>query len=724
MGDFGNYRLYRPSHSMERFCYSILNYFSSKTPAANALDVSASVNITAKFSADVSAATANVTAFNVDGSLSGLIAGSYSTSGNTTTFNPTSDFKPGETVTVTLTKGIQSTAGANLANPVTWQFTVTGGAGTANFTTGVNFGPGSDGTTSVALGDVDGDGDLDIVVANYNGQNVVYLNNGDCSWTGVNFGTGSDGTISVALGDVDGDGHLDMVAGNDGQQNVVYRNNGDGSAWTGVNFGTGSDATRSVALGDVDGDGDLDIVAGSNGGQNVVYKNNGDGSAWTGVNFGTGSDKTYSVALGDVDGDGDLDIVVGNSGGQNVVYRNNGDGSWTGVNFGTGSDLSFSVALGDVDGDGRLDIIEGNYMEQNRVYLNEPPPAPEMSVEGNGVEIADGDSSPSTSDHTDFGSADILIGTVVRTFTIYNTGSANLTLSGDPKVAIGGDHAADFTVTAQPASPVAASGNTTFQVTFDPSATGVRTASVSIANDDSDENPYNFSIQGTGTAAPEMSIEGNGVEIADGDDSPSLDDHTDFGSVDVSSGNVTRTFAIKNTGPGALNLTGDPKVVIGGDHAADFTVTAQPASPVAAGDNTTFQVTFDPSAAGLRLATISIANDDSDKNPYNFSIQGTGTAAPESEGDHDPPLLPQPPDETGDKEDKEDKEEIEGAEDKEEKKETEKIEETEDKDILATSPEAKATDTEGKETTVTAGVITVTREEKTLTVNFPVALEK
>lgn len=68
-------------------------------------------------------------------------------------------------------------------------------------------------------------------------------------------------------------------------------------------------------------------------------------------------------------------------------------------------------------------------------------------------------------------------------------------------------------------------------------------------------------------------------------------------------------------------------MVIGGTNAADFTVNVQPTSPVAATNGTTtFQVTFDPSASGTRTATISIANDDADENPYNFSIQGTGTA--------------------------------------------------------------------------------------------------
>ena len=85
-------------------------------------------------------------------------------------------------------------------------------------------------------------------------------------------------------------------------------------------------------------------------------------------------------------------------------------------------------------------------------------------------------------------------------FTIENSGAAALTLSGTPKVAVSGTHAADFTVTTQPTSPVAATtGSTTFQVTFDPSASGLRSATLSIANDDADENPFDFSIAGTGT---------------------------------------------------------------------------------------------------------------------------------------------------------------------------------------------------------------------------------
>jgi hypothetical protein len=124
---------------------------------------------------------------------------------------------------------------------------------------------------------------------------------------------------------------------------------------------------------------------------------------------------------------------------------------------------------------------------------------------------------------------------------------------------------------------------------------------------------------------PEINILGNGISIADGDTSPSLTDSTDFGSTKVNGGTIVKTFTVSNTGNGALSLNGSPVVSITGTNAANFMVTAVPATTIAAGGSTTFKITFDPSLVGLRTATVSIANTDGDENPYNFAIQGTGT---------------------------------------------------------------------------------------------------
>jgi hypothetical protein len=147
-------------------------------------------------------------------------------------------------------------------------------------------------------------------------------------------------------------------------------------------------------------------------------------------------------------------------------------------------------------------------------------------------------------------------------------------------------------------------------------------------------------------AVPDISVSGNGNEIVNGDATPSIADHTNFRNVNVSSGAMVRTFTIANTGIENLNLTGGPLVAIGGAAAGDFTVTTQPTTPVVPSATTTFDVTFDPSAAGVRSASNSIGSDDSDENPYTFAIQGYGSTpgggTPDPEPEPEPDPAPKP----------------------------------------------------------------------------------
>ena len=112
------------------------------------------------------------------------------------------------------------------------------------------------------------------------------------------------------------------------------------------------------------------------------------------------------------------------------------------------------------------------------------------------------------------------------------------------------------------------------------------------------------------------------LSIADGDTTPSTTDDTDFGDAFVSGEVVMHTFTIENTGSVQnLNVT---DVTISGADAGDFSHTFSGPVVIAPSNTSTFDVTFDPSAAGTRTATITITHDAPDNAPYNFDIQGVG----------------------------------------------------------------------------------------------------
>jgi hypothetical protein len=123
-----------------------------------------------------------------------------------------------------------------------------------------------------------------------------------------------------------------------------------------------------------------------------------------------------------------------------------------------------------------------------------------------------------------------------------------------------------------------------------------------------------------------MNVSGNNTPIADGDSSPAAEDGTNFGQSSIGGGAVERTFTVANAGTAPLNLSSSPIVAITGPAAGDFTVVAQPVTPVAPGGQTSFKIRFAPAAAGPRDALISIEND-SDETPYDFAVTGVGTSA-------------------------------------------------------------------------------------------------
>ncbi|WP_276974223.1 choice-of-anchor D domain-containing protein [Flavobacterium filum] len=250
-------------------------------------------------------------------------------------------------------------------------------------------------------------------------------------------------------------------------------------------------------------------------------------------------------------------------------------------------------------------------------------PGPEINIRGatGGTNnIISGNIIPNPLNNTLFGSVAIG-GSQDKDYRIENIGISLLTLSGTPRVEITGLNAGDFTVITQPSATLNAGANSVFVIRFSPLGGGIRTAEVSILNDDSDENPYTFTIQGNGLA-PIINVIGNGNQIINGSATTNLDNHTNFGNVnEAGSTNKIRNFFLVNLGGAVLDIN---NVTISGLHASDFTISTLPALNVNTNNSTTLSISFNPSALGLREAIVTIDNNVLGNNPFVFAISGVG----------------------------------------------------------------------------------------------------
>ena len=277
---------------------------------------------------------------------------------------------------------------ANSVLPFVVTFPSTRTIDATSFASGVGFttGPGPSG---LALGDLDGDGKLDLVVANGGGGNntISVLRNSSTSGsiTGssfapkIDFTTGGTYPIGVVIGDIDGDGKQDIiVVNNSGNSVSVFRNTstpGTVSLAARVDFPTGPGPAR-VACGDLDGDGKPDLavtcIDGGNAVGNIVSvlrntSSPGSASFAARVDLTTAGSDPQGIAITDVDGDGKSDLVVAIVHSNAIaIFRNVGNtGSITTGSFAPEADFAttlfpLDVVIGDIDGDGKPDVAVTN----------------------------------------------------------------------------------------------------------------------------------------------------------------------------------------------------------------------------------------------------------------------------------------------------------------------------------------------------------------------------
>ena len=437
---------------------------------------------------------------------------------------------------------------------------------------------------SVATGDFNGDGKLDLVVANSGSSNdiSVFLGNGDGTFqSAAAYGAGLV-PYAVVVGDFNGDGKLDIVVANTDSNNVsILLGNGDGTFQQALNYSVGT-APRSMAVGDFNADGKLDLVVGNSFSNDVsILLGNGDGTFQAALTYTTGFSPS-SVAVGDFNSNGKLDLAVVNFGTSNLsILLGNDDGTFQpAVNYSDGA-IPVSVVVGDFNGDGKLDLAVAN--------------------------IAAGNIGP--------GSVSVLLGNGDGTFQTaldYGVGSnPNSVAVGD----FNGDGKLDLVVantTSNSVSTLLGNGDGTFQTAVD---FGVGSIPYWAAvGDFNGDGRLDMAVANAASSTVSVLLQPGLVSGPSGILSPV---GLTFAIQAVGTASAAQSVLLSNYGTTTLSITG---ITASGDFSQSGTCD----SSLAAGASCTISVTFTPTASGPRSGTVSVT-DNAPGGTQTVSLSGTGT---------------------------------------------------------------------------------------------------
>ena len=581
------------------------------------------------------------------------------------------------------------------------------GNGDGTFQTAVAYDSGGQFPNGVLVTDLNKDGKPDLVVSNFSGgingfgELGVLLGNGDGTFQpAVIYNSAySYNLMSIAVADVDGDGNLDLLVANECADAAcasgavgVLLGNGDGTFQPGVSYPSGGYYTRSIAVADLNGNGKLDLVVAnmciassncSNNGTVSVLFGNGDGSFQAPINYPAGAYEPLSLSLGDFDGDGKTDIALvsqsvsgSNTAGVVSVLLGNGNGTFQpAVSYNPGASGSIALAVADVTKDGKPDLMVVNgagvgvllntstkattsklVSSKNPASFTQPvtftatvtpqgkgTPTGTVSffdgaanignsaLNGSGVATlttstlalgthsitasynGDANWAPSTSatlsqsvqgavvalssTSLNFGNQTVGIASAAQNVVVTNNGNIALTIKS---IQITGANKADFAQTNNCANPVAPNGTCSISVTFKPSATGIRNATVSIA-DNAANSPQTIALTGIG---------GHPVGVVSPTSVP-------FG--DQSEGTISGPQKI------SLSNTGDYQMTVASVTAsANFTVqTNQCTAPVAPGAHCDVYVVLSPAQLGALSGTLTFT-DSAANSPQTAQLTGIG----------------------------------------------------------------------------------------------------
>jgi hypothetical protein len=490
--------------------------------------------------------------------------------------------------------------------------------------------------SGIAVGDFNGDGNLDFAITSENaltpGVVNIMLGNGDGTFQPPGPTIAVNGSPAcIATADVNGDGKLDLVVGydyaDDGFLSVLL-GNGDGTFGPPVDYAAGK-YTNSVLLADFNNDGKIDIA--------TIDRFGTDASLLLGNGNGTfGAPSVYYNQLfpndftaADFNGDGNEDIAVAGA-----ILLGNGDGTFRQGGIFNGPTTTQSLAAGDFNGDGKLDLAgpsttssiaidlgngDGTFQPALTIPLvgSESIPVPSWVATGdfNGdghldLAVADSDGLPgavtallqSTLQLTPASlvfPATVIGSSRSQAVKVMNFGAAPVSLGS---ISVTGIDPSDFSITSACGATLAPGKTCPVTVTFKPTAEGNRQATLSVLN-------------ATIGLAQSVGLYGTGTAVSL---SPSS---LNFGNEPVGETSSAETVTLTNQGTTVLSITA---VNINGTNPADFAQTNNCGTSLGAGASCTINVTFTPTATGSRSAHV-LVYDNGGGSPQITSLAGTGT---------------------------------------------------------------------------------------------------